>query len=326
MTPHLQPNAREPHGPAIYAYSSVPPRWTRHASICEQYQRRLCVEGRRLSNNHAPAFSDEEVLTVYLFGLMQQRRTLTDIYAYARDHLMAFFPKLPSYAVAHRQRRLRAAAAHRPADAFPLLVEAALQACPRQASGELSGEPTDYIIDSFPVVMAQQKRSAWARVAPHIAGKGFCASKNLYFYGVKVHIVARRRPGTMPLPLYIGLAPGPANGLTVARQILPCLHQGRLFADKIYADRELGERLAAEQNLHLCTPVKQGKGQADILLTDNVYSRRVSQRRQPIESLFNWIEQKTGIEVASKVRSFEGLLVHVFGRLAAAMWLLAFYP
>ncbi|QXD15829.1 transposase [Rhodocaloribacter litoris] len=291
--------------------------------VCEQYQRRLCVVAQRLSNNHAPAFSDEEVLTVYLFGLMQQRRTLTDIYAYTRDHLMAFFPKLPSY-VAFVQRL------NRLADAFPLLVEAALEACPRQSSGERpaerSGEPTDYIIDSFPVVMAQQKRSAWARVAPHIAGKGFCASKNLYFYGVKVHVVARRRPGTMPLPLYIGLAPGPANDLTVARQILPRLHEGRLFADKIYADRELGERLAAEQNLHLCTPVKKRKGQTDVLLTEKVYSRRVSQRRQPIESLFNWIEQKTGIEVASKVRSFEGLLVHVFGRLAAAMWILAFYP
>ncbi len=41
-----------------------------------------------------------------------------------------------------------------------------------------------------------------------------------------------------------------------------------------------------------------------------------------VESLFNWIEEKTGIQRASKVRSYNGLLVHVFGRLAAAMWLL----
>ena len=48
--------------------------------------------------------------------------------------------------------------------------------------------------------------------------------------------------------------------------------------------------------------------------------------RQPIESLFNWIEEKTGIQCASKVRSYQGLLVHVFGRLAAAMYLLVFNP
>ncbi len=45
--------------------------------------------------------------------------------------------------------------------------------------------------------------------------------------------------------------------------------------------------------------------------------------RQPIESLFNWINEKTGIQRASKVRSYQGLLVYAFGRLAAAMLLLS---
>ncbi|MBE9563064.1 MAG: IS982 family transposase, partial [Proteobacteria bacterium] len=42
--------------------------------------------------------------------------------------------------------------------------------------------------------------------------------------------------------------------------------------------------------------------------------------RQPIEALFAWIEQKSGIESAGKVRSYARLLVHVFGRLAAAFF------
>ena len=49
----------------------------------------------------------------------------------------------------------------------------------------------------------------------------------------------------------------------------------------------------------------------------------VSWVRQPIESLFNWIEEQTKIQQASKIRSSSGLLVYVFGQLAAAMWLLA---
>jgi hypothetical protein len=52
----------------------------------------------------------------------------------------------------------------------------------------------------------------------------------------------------------------------------------------------------------------------------------VSALRQPIESLFNGIEQKTGIQMASKVRFYDGLMVHIFRRLAAAMILLAFNP
>jgi len=34
--------------------------------------------------------------------------------------------------------------------------------------------------------------------------------------------------------------------------------------------------------------------------------------------LFNWLIQKTDIQRASKVRSSKGLIVHVFGRIAAA--------
>lgn len=71
----------------------------------------------------------------------------------------------------------------------------------------------------------------------------------------------------------------------------------------------------------MLTPVKRQKGQPPLDAADVWLSRAVSQVRQPIESIFNWIEEKTGIEVASKVRSYQGLLVHVFGRLAAAMFL-----
>jgi hypothetical protein len=40
------------------------------------------------------------------------------------------------------------------------------------------------------------------------------------------------------------------------------------------------------------------------------------------ESLFNWVHEKTGVQIASKVRSYQGLIVHVFGRLAAALFIM----
>jgi hypothetical protein len=48
--------------------------------------------------------------------------------------------------------------------------------------------------------------------------------------------------------------------------------------------------------------------------------------RQPIEGLFNWLIEKTDFQRASKVRSTKGLLVHVFGKLAAAFIYLIFNP
>ena len=67
-------------------------------------------------------------------------------------------------------------------------------------------------------------------------------------------------------------------------------------------------------------PVKKQKGQAHLDAADAWLSHPVSRVRQPIESIFNWIEEKTSIEIATKVRSSQGLLVHVFGRLAATMF------
>ena len=50
----------------------------------------------------------------------------------------------------------------------------------------------------------------------------------------------------------------------------------------------------------------------------------VSVVRQPIESLFNWLIEKTDFQRASKVRSTKGLIVHVFGKIAAAFIYLIF--
>jgi len=66
---------------------------------------------------------------------------------------------------------------------------------------------------------------------------------------------------------------------------------------------------------------------ADVLLSgylNDLCSRAVSRIRQPIESLINWIIEKIDIQRASKVRSTKGLLVHVFGRIAAAFIFLIF--
>jgi hypothetical protein len=44
------------------------------------------------------SFSDEEVITLYLFGVIDKHRELKQTYEYADRHLRPWFPKLPSYA------------------------------------------------------------------------------------------------------------------------------------------------------------------------------------------------------------------------------------
>jgi hypothetical protein len=96
----------------------------------------------------------------------------------------------------------------------------------------------------------------------------------------------------------------------------------KVYADKIYIDQALSQ-LSAQQGSSLNTPMKKKKRQKELFLFQSTLSTLISQVRQHIESLFNWIHEKTGIQVASKVRSFRGLMAHVFVKITVAMILLS---
>ena len=65
--------------------------------VCRHYRGRLAATAGRQSNNDEPDFTDEEVLTIYLFGFAKKRETVSEIHEYAEDHFSDWFPDLPSY-------------------------------------------------------------------------------------------------------------------------------------------------------------------------------------------------------------------------------------
>ena len=85
----------------------------------------------------------------------------------------------------------------------------------------------------------------------------------------------------------------------------------------------LNNQMVMSINSEMYTPVKGVKGMPDCIkkrvkAADDLFSTAVSRVRQPIEAAFNWLIEKVDIQRASKVRSTKGLLVHAFGKLAAA--------
>lgn len=104
----------------------------------------------------------------------------------------------------------------------------------------------------------------------------------------------------------------------------PGLPTTTLFADSAYADSGLREQLAA-QGTSLRTPKKKPKGK-ELTQAEKHYNRCVSRLRQPIEGLFNWFNDKTGLQEAGTVRSDDALKVHCFGKLTVAYMLLVFNP
>ena len=140
---------------------------TLYLAVCKHWQEVGWVQAQR----HAPyadlEFTDEEVVTIYLFAVaMEQKRQIKGIHKHARRYWRDWFPRLPGYG-AYVQRL------NRIADCFPALLE---RFCETGEAASFAG-----LVDSMPVILARQGRRFNAKVAPELASSGYCPTKNLYF-------------------------------------------------------------------------------------------------------------------------------------------------
>ena len=279
--------------------------------VCLLYDKHSVLKLQRLSNNCQPAFTDQELVTVYLFGHLQGHFSQRRIYDYLCGHWLAWFPLLPSYqAFNHRLNDL--------SPSFAFLLQDLLAALAADAA-----EATDYVLDSLPIILAKGTRADAAKVAREVANKGYCSTKKLYYHGVKLHLLGRRRPKHLPVPEALALTAAAVHDLTAFRQALEPPSVGALFADKAYKDETTKADLA-KRRVELCTPDKRRRGEQSDCAWHSLWSRFVSAMRQPIESFFNWLIQRAGLQDASRVRSTKGLLVHCYGKLTVCCFRLLF--
>ena len=61
------------------------------------YDSRLAHSVQRFSNNCSPKFTDEEIITIYLWATLQKQYTKKDVYKYAVNHLFDYFSNILSY-------------------------------------------------------------------------------------------------------------------------------------------------------------------------------------------------------------------------------------
>ena len=206
------------------------------------------------------------------------------------------------------------------------LLEPSFQTVGQMLLKALHPEPDneiDRVVESLPVMLAQQGYSYQAKVAREIADVGFCAAKKTRFHGVRLHFIAQRASGRLPKPVHIWLCEASAHDSKAFLEQPLELSNTTLFGDLAYPSRRIIARLK-EQNTKLIAPKKKPKGK-QLNELEKYHNRLVAKFRQPIESLFNWIIEKTNIQKASKIRSSEALLIHCWGKLAFAFFLLVFY-
>lgn len=249
---------------------------------------------------------------MYLFGHLQGLTSQRRIYNYFVGHWREWFPTLPTYQAFNRRL-------HQLPAAFELLIEDNLHAAGKREA--LSS--ADRLIDSLPVMPAIGSRANRARVARDLADVGFCATKQMHYCGVKLHVLAARRLWKLPLPERLFLSPASQHDLAALREFDPQLSSCGVFGDKAYADADT-KAVMQERGIYLVTPYKRKRNEPETAVP-TLFNRLVSSVRQPIESLFGWLIQRTDLQNASGVRSTQGLLVHCYGKLAVACLLLTFY-
>ena len=280
-----------------------------YCAVCHHYDNTLVGVAQRQSNNFCPKFTDVECITVYIWGIANQKLNVKACYDFAKDYYGDWFPDLPSYQ-AFNNRIVYLA------DAFKVLAHVLL------ASIGLDPSHSDFVIDSMPIVVASARRSSRAKTAPQLCDKGYCASKGIFYYGVKLHVLAQTNYKAMPMPSCVMISKASEHDLAVAKEMLEDTVNIRVFGDMAFIDNAWQTNMQLKHNVNIITPVKRKKGERWLNSADKLFSSAVSSVKQAIESFNNWLIEKTGIQRASKVRSQEGLLAFLFARIACACILL----
>jgi hypothetical protein len=278
--------------------------------VCQIYDTRSQTCFQRLSNNRKPRFTDQELVCIWFFGHLNDKFTKQQIYDLIADYWAEWFPHLPKYQTFCYRLNL---------------LEQTFQSIGAELLAHLHDGQSpefDHLIDSFPVMLAQNGHAYSAKVARELADVGYCAAKKTYFHGVRLHCIAIRRFARLPNPSQIWLCEASHHDSTAAREQFLELPNTTLIADLAYPEAEFKLSLK-EQKTRLFTGYKKPKGN-DLTKFQKYHNRLIAKLRQPIESLFNWINEKTHIQTAAKVRSANGLMLHCWGKLAVAFYLLVF--
>lgn len=284
--------------------------------VCQLYDDQLHIHCfRHTKNGVEPDFTDQELISLYLFVQHTYRpRTIKDLYKIACDGYLDWFPNLPGY-----ERFLRRL--NRINSALSLITSDLCQKwlLKRWKNEELCDEEW-LLTDSFPVVTCAGNRDG--AVAPELTALGYNSTKRMHFWGVKVHVVACKVRGGLPVPVKLWIGPASEHDYSAQVTDLENLAHLHLSGDKAFESKELIQQFDRHRGEWMVGK-KDNYGKDENLrqrnkAADKLYNWAVSKLKQPIEALFSCFAH-FGIQLASVVRSTAGLNRHLMGHLAAAL-------
>jgi hypothetical protein len=186
----------------------------------------------------APAFTDEEVITIELCGECFGLHTDEAIYDYFSTHYRHFFPKLPDRTLFVRQ------AANLSLVKMMLQQRLVLQS--EQAADAIQ------VIDTMPLPVCVYTRAGRDRCFKPEADYGYCAAKQLDFYGFKLGL----RISRLGMITHYVLLPARPHDSQLLDDLLAGF-EGVAIGDKGFIDFVRQLELARKRCIELITPVRR---------------------------------------------------------------------
>ena len=205
--------------------------------VCEQYGIIKQQYGLR-RGGFAPALSDEEVITMEICGEYFKLECDKEMFAYFSFHYRHFFPKLRDRSLFVRQA---ANLQH---------VKSLIQKRLTAVSGEMN-DPVQ-VIDTIPLPVCVITRAGRDRCFPGEADFGYCAAKDMNYYGFKLGL----RISRLGMITHHCLLPARPHDIQILETLLEGF-EGIAPADKGFIDEFRQSILLKRHGILVVTPPRK---------------------------------------------------------------------
>lgn len=147
----------------------------------------------------------------------------------------------------------------------------------------LAQEDSQYVIDSFPVSSCRLSRERRSKLFIGKCFKGYNASHNTYFHGIKIHLIVSKAG----MPFTFQITPGSEHDLTALKYMeLPFWRKICLYADKAYNDFAF-EKLLRKEGIRLIPERKENF----LKFHEKTITARLKKYRKRVETAISGIVQ-----------------------------------
>ena len=242
-----------------------------------------------------PRFSDSEVITLVLLMDYLPFPGETQYLGFIRANYLPLFPNLVDQSQFNRRAR-----------SLRLLVEQL-----RRHWAALLGllDQREYLLDTKPVPVVGYKRSKRHSNFAETADYGYCASRNMKYFGYKLVMIS-----TMDgIPVDYELVPANTDERQAADTVLCSVWQSDIFADKGFIGEEWQAGHADARGNQIWTPKRANQK----IQNPVEFDRWLNALRERIEGAFNEL-QNTGRNLERLLRkTVTGLATHVIAKVTS---------